>query len=142
MLIILFSGKADCGDIDILISRPTDDGKTHAGGFVQRSHQDIVNSGSVGVLHKLWQELHRRNILTEDLTLPEDWNDLENIFRGLCRKDSGSRRRRIGAYRVNEFAPLFTHYTSDFLTVPYKSRGAALLYYTVRPLRPSLRVCR
>ena len=24
-------GKVDCGDIDILITRPTDDGKTHAG---------------------------------------------------------------------------------------------------------------
>ena len=28
---VFFRGKADCGDIDILITRPIDDGKTHAG---------------------------------------------------------------------------------------------------------------
>lgn len=33
-------GKADCGDIDILITRPTDDGKTHAG----TSHHSITQS--------------------------------------------------------------------------------------------------
>ncbi|CAL1698496.1 unnamed protein product [Somion occarium] len=89
-------GKADCGDIDILITRPTDDGKTHA-----------------GVLCKLLRELRIAGIITEDLCLPDSWSDLELVYRGLCRKDSSSRRRRI-----------------DFLTVPYESRGAALLYYT------------
>ncbi|TCD65161.1 stretch-activated cation channel mid1 [Steccherinum ochraceum] len=89
-------GKADCGDIDILITRPTDDGKTH-----------------VGVLKKLLMKCHERGIVTEDLNLPNDWSDLENIYRGLCRRDENSRRRRL-----------------DFLTVPYESRGAALLYYT------------
>ncbi|KAH8092177.1 hypothetical protein BXZ70DRAFT_951513 [Cristinia sonorae] len=89
-------GKADCGDIDILITRPTDDGKTHS-----------------GVLKKLLAKCHERGIVTEDLNLPDDWMDLENCYRGLCRRDENSRRRRI-----------------DFLTVPYESRGAALLYYT------------
>ncbi|KZT68564.1 hypothetical protein DAEQUDRAFT_745631 [Daedalea quercina L-15889] len=89
-------GKADCGDIDILISRPPNDGKTHQ-----------------GVLRKLLGELHRRGILTEDLSLPDSFDDLELVYRGLCRRDSSSLRRRI-----------------DFLTVPYASRGAALLYYT------------
>ncbi|KDQ56029.1 hypothetical protein JAAARDRAFT_79538 [Jaapia argillacea MUCL 33604] len=89
-------GKADCGDIDILITRPTEDGKTHA-----------------GIIFRLLRELHRRKIITEDLSLPEDLDDLEAIYRGLCRKDATSKRRRI-----------------DFLTVPWKSRGAALLYYT------------
>lgn len=27
----LTRGKMDCGDIDVLITRPTDDNKTHAG---------------------------------------------------------------------------------------------------------------
>ncbi|KII94194.1 hypothetical protein PLICRDRAFT_419236 [Plicaturopsis crispa FD-325 SS-3] len=93
-------GKKDCGDIDIMITRPTDDGKTHA-----------------GVLPELLSRLRRAGILTEDLNLPEDPYDLENIYRGLCRLPPGSdgprKRRRI-----------------DFLTVPWHSRGAALLYYT------------
>ncbi|THH33346.1 hypothetical protein EUX98_g800 [Antrodiella citrinella] len=89
-------GKADCGDIDIMITRPTDDGKTH-----------------VGVLKKLLGRCHERGIITEDLNIPENWSDLENMYRGLCRRDENSRRRRI-----------------DFLTVPYVHRGAALLYYT------------
>ncbi|KAJ7735899.1 hypothetical protein B0H16DRAFT_124593 [Mycena metata] len=90
-------GKADCGDIDIMITRCPDDGKTHA-----------------GILHHLLKALHEKNIITEDLALPEDPFDNEAIYRGLCRLPKfGSRRRRI-----------------DFLTVPWKSRGAALLYYT------------
>ncbi|KAI0659500.1 hypothetical protein C8Q70DRAFT_915132 [Cubamyces menziesii] len=89
-------GKADCGDIDVLITRPTDDGKTHQ-----------------GVLRKLLKTLHEQGIITEDLCLPDDFDDLELVYRGLCRRDSHSLRRRI-----------------DFLTVPWTSRGAALLYYT------------
>ncbi|KAF5376697.1 hypothetical protein D9615_007866 [Tricholomella constricta] len=91
-------GKADCGDIDILITRSPEDGKTHA-----------------GVLPQLLRDLHAGGILTEDLALPDDPNDLEAIYRGLCRIPwrAGARRRRI-----------------DFLTVAWHSRGAALLYYT------------
>ncbi|KAJ7454997.1 DNA polymerase lambda [Mycena galericulata] len=90
-------GKADCGDIDIMITRCPDDGKTHA-----------------GILHHLLKALHEKKIITEDLALPDDPFDEEAIYRGLCHLPQfGSRRRRI-----------------DFLTVPWKSRGAALLYYT------------
>ncbi|KAH9886677.1 hypothetical protein C8Q73DRAFT_714869 [Cubamyces lactineus] len=89
-------GKADCGDIDVLITRPTDDGKTHQ-----------------GVLRKVLKTLHEEGIITEDLCLPDDFDDLELVYRGLCRRDSHSLRRRI-----------------DFLTVPWTSRGAAMLYYT------------
>ncbi|RPD63457.1 hypothetical protein L227DRAFT_572605 [Lentinus tigrinus ALCF2SS1-6] len=89
-------GKADCGDIDVLITRPTNDGKTHR-----------------GILRRLLSELHKRGIVTDDLCLPKDFEDLELVYRGLCRRDAQSRRRRI-----------------DFLTVPWTSRGAALLYYT------------
>ncbi|KAJ7457053.1 DNA polymerase lambda [Mycena latifolia] len=90
-------GKADCGDIDIMITRCPDDGKTHA-----------------GILHHLLKALHERKIITEDLALPDNPFHDEAIYRGLCRLPQfGSRRRRI-----------------DFLTIPYKSRGAALIYYT------------
>ncbi|KAF8522770.1 Nucleotidyltransferase [Hysterangium stoloniferum] len=89
-------GKATCGDIDILLTRPTDDGKTHA-----------------GVLLPLCNLLRRHGILTEDLAVPEDWHGLEAIYRGLCRRDESSRRRRI-----------------DILCIPYECRGAAQIYYT------------
>ncbi|KZT19878.1 hypothetical protein NEOLEDRAFT_1141515 [Neolentinus lepideus HHB14362 ss-1] len=89
-------GKADCGDIDILITRPTDDGRTHR-----------------GILRQLLRRLHQEGILTEDLSVPDDPDDLEAVYRGLCRRDQNSRHRRI-----------------DFLVVPWKSRGVALLYYT------------
>ncbi|KLO15599.1 Nucleotidyltransferase [Schizopora paradoxa] len=97
-------GKLDCGDIDILITRATDDGKTHKG----------------SLLKNLLRELHLRGILTEDLAVPDDFNDLELTYRGLCRLDSSKPRRRIG----EEIR------STDILCVPYKSRGAALLYYT------------
>jgi len=89
-------GAADCGDIDILITRKPNDGNTHQ-----------------GVLRRLLAELHRQEIVTEDLSIPHDFDDLELVYRGLCRMRPGSPRRRI-----------------DFLTVPYESKGAALLYYT------------
>ena len=60
------------------------------------------------------RELHTAGILTEDPGLPEDPDDLEASYRGLCHLPhiKGSRRRRI-----------------DILSHP--SRGAALLYFTV-----------
>ena len=65
---------------------------------------------------RLLRELHTAGILTEDLALPEDPDDIEASYRGLCHLPhiEGSRRRRI-----------------DILSVPWKSRGAALLYFTV-----------
>ncbi|KAJ7630120.1 DNA polymerase lambda, partial [Mycena polygramma] len=90
-------GKKDCGDIDIMITRCPDDGKTHA-----------------GILHHLLKALHAKGIISDDLALPDNPFDDEAIYRGLCHLPRfGARRRRI-----------------DFLTVPWKSRGAALLYYT------------
>jgi DNA polymerase lambda len=95
-------GKADCGDIDILITRdPTGDGHTHA-----------------GILRRLLAALRETGIITEDLTVPapKEMDGLEAVYRGLCVLPGApeAKRRRI-----------------DFLTVPWKSRGAALLYYTV-----------
>ncbi|KIY71874.1 Nucleotidyltransferase [Cylindrobasidium torrendii FP15055 ss-10] len=91
-------GKADCGDIDILISRDPSDGRTHE-----------------GILQELLERLVQAGIVTEHLALPGDFEDLENCYRGLCRLPNvaGSKRRRI-----------------DFLTVPWKNKGGALLYYT------------
>ncbi|KIK98285.1 hypothetical protein PAXRUDRAFT_824032 [Paxillus rubicundulus Ve08.2h10] len=90
-------GKADCGDIDILITRPTINGKTHQ-----------------GILPRLLERLHSAKILTEDLAIPNNFQDLELVYRGLCKlPEPGAKRRRI-----------------DILCVPWESKGAALLYYT------------
>ena len=50
-----------------------------------------------GVMPRLLRELHTAGILTEDLALPEDPDDLEASYRGLCHLAhiEGSRRRRI-----------------------------------------------
>jgi hypothetical protein len=76
-----------------------------------------VDSVILGVLPRLLKDLHAVKILTEDLALPDDPEDLEAIYRGLCVRPgtADARRRRI-----------------DFLCVPWKSRGGALIYYTVR----------
>ncbi|KAF8824638.1 hypothetical protein HHX47_DHR8000054 [Lentinula edodes] len=68
-----------------------------------------------GILHKLLERLHTAGILTEDLALPDYSKPLEAVYHGICRLPNvpGARRRRI-----------------DFLTVPYSSKGGALLYYT------------
>ena len=66
------------------------------------------------MLRTLLEQLHAAGIITEDLAIPDDFSDLELVYRGLCKlPGSGAKRRRI-----------------DFLCVPWVSRGAALLYYT------------
>lgn len=115
--LIHYRGKKNCGDIDILITRPSDDGMTHKRANFKFLGRCVAHR-FLGVLPRLLQELHATGILTEDLAVPEDPDDLEAIYRGLCRiPKEGSKRRRI-----------------DFLTVPWRSRGAALLYYTVSML--------
>lgn len=76
----------------------------------------IIANYLSGVMPRLLRELHAAGILTEDLAVPEDPDDIEASYRGLCRLPhiEGSKRRRI-----------------DILSVPWKSRGAALLYFTV-----------
>ncbi|KAG0706233.1 hypothetical protein DFH29DRAFT_798644 [Suillus ampliporus] len=74
-------GKATCGDIDILITRPTSDGMTHAG---------------KRLLPELLARLRTTKILTEDLALPDDFSALELCYRGLCKlPEPDAKRRRI-----------------------------------------------
>lgn len=92
-------GKATCGDIDILVTRPTSDGMTHA-----------------GLLPKLLARLHDAKILTEDLALPDDFSALELCYRGLCKRpEPDAKRRRIDILCVpwmNKGAALL-YYTGD-----------------------------
>jgi DNA polymerase lambda len=85
------------------------------------SPSSFISSHSTdpGALEKLIRDCKLAGIITEDLVLPgsrEDETELERVYRGLCRLPNvpGSRRRRI-----------------DFLTIEWKAKGAALLYYTV-----------
>ncbi|KAH9017692.1 hypothetical protein EDB84DRAFT_678547 [Lactarius hengduanensis] len=100
-------GKSTCGDIDIMVTRSPDDGRTHA-----------------GILPKLLSALRSAGIITEDLLslAPDATDSLEVTYRGLCVRptkpgqESPSRsqiRRRI-----------------DILAIPWESRGAALIYFT------------
>ena len=73
-------GKANCGDIDILVTRPQDDKKSHSG-LVQR----IVN---ICQLH---------DIIVDHLSIPRNWWAYELVYHGLCRKDENSPVRRIGS---------------------------------------------
>ena len=76
--------KETCGDIDVFITRPKDDGLTHA-----------------GILPRLLKALHAAGILTEDLSLPEDSEALEGCYRGLCVLPGGKGvRRRIGTWCI------------------------------------------
>ncbi|KAG1852134.1 hypothetical protein DFJ58DRAFT_661386 [Suillus subalutaceus] len=92
-------GKATCGDIDILVTRPTSDGITHA-----------------GLLPELLARLHAAKILTEDLALPDDFSALELCYRGLCKgPEPDAKRRRIDILCVpwqNRGAALL-YYTGD-----------------------------
>ncbi|CAE6395610.1 unnamed protein product [Rhizoctonia solani] len=79
-------GKPTCGDIDILITRLNSDGGSHRG--IQK-------------------------LLSHDLALPDDENELEAKYMGLCQLHSDTLMRRI-----------------DILTIPCEQWGSALLYFT------------
>ncbi|KAH9957501.1 hypothetical protein BC827DRAFT_653010 [Russula dissimulans] len=99
-------GKSTCGDIDVMISRSTADGKTHA-----------------GIVPKLLSELHSAGIVTEDLSLSSDASDnLECTYRGLCIRPGRAKAGQDTQPRIQR--------RIDILAIPWKSRGAALLYYT------------
>ncbi|KDN44631.1 hypothetical protein RSAG8_05396, partial [Rhizoctonia solani AG-8 WAC10335] len=89
-------GKPTCGDIDILITRPTSDGGSHR-----------------GLLNKLLPMLHSQKLLSHDLAVPDDENELEAKYMGLCQLHSDTLMRRI-----------------DILTIPCEQWGSALLYFT------------
>ena len=114
---VLHRGSETCGDIDVIITRPVEDGKTHAGeclyvdgaALVLRmgpwfvTYRVWIRLCWTGAAKRLWQVCHARGVITDDLVMPDNWNDLELIYRGLCRKDTQSKRRRIGTCIVVSF---------------------------------------
>ena len=61
----------------------------------------MLDRRRLGLIKYLLRELHDRGILTEDLVLPDKPEALEVTYRGLCRKDAASPRRRIGWFFGN-----------------------------------------
>jgi len=98
-------GKKDCGDIDIMITRPTDDNKTHA-----------------GIIPRLLHALREAGIVTEDLALPDDLHAPEAVYRGLCKLPDTIDHEGNPVPRLRR--------RIDILSIPWQNRGAALLYYT------------
>ncbi|KAH9985907.1 Nucleotidyltransferase [Russula vinacea] len=98
-------GKSTCGDIDVMITRSPDDGKTH-----------------VGIVPKLLSTLRSAGIVTEDLSISSDARDsLDCTYRGLC-------VRPMKAGQDNTQPRIQRRI--DILAIPWESRGAALIYYT------------
>jgi len=79
-------GQKDCGDVDILVSRPTADRKDHRG---------VIK--------------HTMHLLTKDprcevktLTAPDDWNALDASWHGLIKLSAFPRWRRLDLLGVPE----------------------------------------
>ena len=63
-------------------------------------------SDFLGVLRSLLARLHRKGIATEDLSLPDNFDDEELVYHGLCRKGPEGMRRRIGEPRCFHAVPI------------------------------------
>ncbi|KAG8743848.1 hypothetical protein FRC10_011315 [Ceratobasidium sp. 414] len=79
-------GKPTCGDIDILITKSTTDGGSHRGKQLR----------SAWFLRRFIPVLRARNLVTHDLAFPNDENELEAKYMGLCQLHSDTLMRRIG----------------------------------------------
>ncbi|KAF8991323.1 hypothetical protein BDQ17DRAFT_1332966 [Cyathus striatus] len=99
-------GKADCGDIDILITRKPEGDATHT----------VPKQDNQGFFHVFFENCVKSGFLQRTFPFPNIWTIWGVIiYRGhvISRKQDQSKRQRM-----------------DFLAVPWESRGATLLYYT------------
>jgi hypothetical protein len=64
-------------------------------GHVMISIDYMTEKGS-GIMRRLLRTLHQEDILSHDLSVPEDLDDLETSYRGLCQMRKGGKQRRIG----------------------------------------------
>ena len=88
----------------------------------------VPSQSNAGVLKKLLRELHLSGILTEDLAVPEDFNSLEQTYRGLCRRDENSSNRRIGSFHWRRRAcpPFLILLLSRHLVCPLRAKRSSL----------------
>lgn len=69
-------GQADCGDIDLIVTRSTDDGKDHS-----------------GLVQRLVETLYAQGLIAHTLSNPEDWRSLDAKWMGLLIGDDSKMRR-------------------------------------------------
>ncbi|GAA5893020.1 hypothetical protein JCM6882_006917 [Rhodosporidiobolus microsporus] len=92
-------GEASSGDIDIMLTRPDDDG---------RSHSDAVK--------KLWERLEKMRFVRHTLTEPSEWDALDAVVHGLCiLPEEGAKMRRIDILCVpwNQRAAALIYFTGN-----------------------------
>lgn len=70
------TGQPDCGDIDIIVTRSTGDGKDHS-----------------GLVQRLVETLFAQGVISHSLTNPEDWTSLDAKWNGLLLGDDSKMRR-------------------------------------------------
>ncbi|KAM0754669.1 hypothetical protein T439DRAFT_345536 [Meredithblackwellia eburnea MCA 4105] len=108
-------GAADCGDIDLLLTRnPSRDGRDHSGMWISRSSSSGISNSFrfLGMIRNVVKVLNDQSYIRHLLTSPEDWNALDVKFNGLCGIPGGKVRRL------------------DILGVPWDEMPAALIYFT------------
>jgi DNA polymerase beta palm len=94
-LIVRNSGRDTCGDIDILITRNTEDGFDHSGEWTARHALSHLTHSCVGILPRILAKLHAAGVIVADLG-GESGDELEAKYMGICRLSPSNRARRIG----------------------------------------------
>ncbi|KAG0252468.1 hypothetical protein DFQ27_008065 [Actinomortierella ambigua] len=96
-------GAADCGDVDMVISRPGVD----------------LGSETFPIMNHILERLEEKGFLTDHLSLPVWSDDMQNQYKhfkymGICKLPGTDR----------------THHHIDLLVVPARDRGSTLIYFT------------
>ncbi|KAG0238541.1 hypothetical protein BGW42_004303 [Actinomortierella wolfii] len=96
-------GAADCGDVDMVISRPGVD----------------LGSETFPIMNHIIERLEEMGFLTDHLSLPVWTDDMQNQYKhfkymGICKLPGPNR----------------THHHIDILVVPARDRGSTLIYFT------------
>ena len=92
-------GAADSGDVDLLITRETSDGKSHA-----------------GKIRKLLERLFASGVIRHTLSEPDDWDALDAKWMGLCQL-AGCPMRRLDILGVphDELPAALIYFTGTLL---------------------------
>jgi len=75
-ILIYCTGQPDCGDIDIIVTRNTNDGKDHS-----------------GMVQRLVETLFAQGLIRYTLSNPDDWQSLDAKWMGLLCGSNGKMRR-------------------------------------------------
>lgn len=93
-------GKVTCGDLDVLITHPTE------------SDDETLST----VFRSLIADLHSKGFLTDDLTFQHDGN--QRKYLGVCKLPNSDDR------------PVTKHRRLDIIVVPFEEKATALMYFT------------